>query len=276
MNWKEKLQQWVKENSIVESPNNLYFFEWDNLEDMTKLSLNNFENLTSIPPEISNLTNLQELNLSRNKIKAIPPEISNLTNLKYLRLSNNEIEIIPPEISNLTNLQELRLSYNKIKVIPPEISNLTNLQELHLSNNKIKAIPPEVEKLENLLTLDTDRNLLPKKEGLPTLKELHGIVGPEALKDLTDEEVLKIFEGVETVWDFEPTEEERGWSYFGKFKNKAEYLREGYRPDSFNIDLFKLLWLRDRYDEADIYFKRIKKEGARQNALTVTIPFDIF
>jgi hypothetical protein len=34
---------------------------------------------------------------------------------------------------------------------------------------------------------------------LPTLKELEGKYEPEELKDLIDEEVLKIFEGVEIV-----------------------------------------------------------------------------
>jgi Leucine-rich repeat (LRR) protein len=53
--------------------------------------------------------------LNKNNISIIPNEIGNLTNLEKIELYDNKIEFIPSEIGNLTNLQELHLSYNKIK-----------------------------------------------------------------------------------------------------------------------------------------------------------------
>ena len=51
---------------------------------------------------MGNLTNLQSLYLSNNKITEFPVEIGNLTNLQSLYLYNTEIST---EIGNITNLQ---------------------------------------------------------------------------------------------------------------------------------------------------------------------------
>jgi internalin A len=116
--------------------------------------------ITSIPPAIEKLTNLQKLYLGHNKITAIPPEIEKLTNLQGLYLFNNKITSIPPAIEKLTNLQGLYLSNNQITTIPPEIEKLTNLQKLDLGHNKITTIPPEIEKLTKLKRLVLDNNPL--------------------------------------------------------------------------------------------------------------------
>lgn len=49
----------------------------------------------------------------------------------------------------------------------------------------------------------------PNNKKLPTLKEIEGKYEPEELKNLTDNEVLEVFQGVETVWDYEPTDIEK-------------------------------------------------------------------
>lgn len=60
---------------------------WDRvtLEDsrVTKLNLQNGNLTGKIPPELGNLTKLQELSLSNNKLSGtIPSELGNLANLK--------------------------------------------------------------------------------------------------------------------------------------------------------------------------------------------------
>ena len=52
-------------------------------DSLYKLSFSG-KNLEQIPPEIYNIINLKELDLSENAIKKIPPEIVNLTNLEKL------------------------------------------------------------------------------------------------------------------------------------------------------------------------------------------------
>ena len=118
----------------------------------------NIKNISSEIHYLTNLTNLQELNLNENKINIISSEILYLTNLQKLCICENKIHIIPSEIKYLINLQKIHLAFNKIEIIPNEIKYLTNLQELFLSNNKIKIIPNEIKYLINLQELDLSSN----------------------------------------------------------------------------------------------------------------------
>jgi hypothetical protein len=104
---------------------------------------------------------------------------------------------------------------------------------------------------------------------LPTLKELEGKYEPEELKDLTDEEVLKIFESVETVWDYEPTEDEKGGVGIERFKNKADYLKEqGNRADCLYYDMAYLNYLKKNEKEFNRSFSLIEDNETRQELLS--------
>jgi internalin A len=97
--------------------------------------------LTSLPPEIGNLTSIEVLDLRGNQLASLPPEIGNLVGmfgagLKTLYLSNNQLTSLPPEIGNLTYLQWLDLGNNQLSgLIPAFLSNLGNLYNLTLSQN---------------------------------------------------------------------------------------------------------------------------------------------
>jgi len=80
--------------------------------------------LTSLPPGICNLINLENLNLSCNKLTTLPKEIGNLINLKELNLFYNNLETIPSELYNLSKLERLNLSENKFQFIPLGIDRL--------------------------------------------------------------------------------------------------------------------------------------------------------
>lgn len=61
--------------------------------------------------------NKLQLNLSKNNITVVPPNIKELTNLVELYLYGNKIAILPPEIGNLTQLQTLALNENQVSHI---------------------------------------------------------------------------------------------------------------------------------------------------------------
>lgn len=125
----------------------------------TFLKLDGLE-LTSIPKEISYLTNLESLDLSKNKLTSIPEEIGVLTALTGLSLCQNQLTSFPSEILNLNALTQLDLSQNRIRSIPAEIFKLYHLQGFDVSENQITSIPEEIGNLTALIRLNFNQNLI--------------------------------------------------------------------------------------------------------------------
>ncbi len=155
--------------------------ELGNLTNLENLSLNNNELSGSIPTELGNLTNLERLFLYINALSgSIPTELGNLTNLENLSLNNNELSgSIPTELGNLTNLENLWLNNNELSgSIPIELGNLTNLENLFLHNNALSgSIPTELGNLTNLENLSLNNNEL--SGSIPT--ELGNLTNLESL-----------------------------------------------------------------------------------------------
>ncbi|MCY3712750.1 MAG: Ig-like domain-containing protein [Gemmatimonadetes bacterium] len=179
-----------------------------------------FNNLGGdIPPELGNLTNLQELDLHENVRLScrIPSELGHLTNLRRLYVFSipvltaefppswdpvpNPSCPIPPELGNLANLEVLHLGFKQFSgSIPLELGNLANLQRLDIGFNALSgSIPPALGKLTNLRFLGLGYNTLsgniPPELGKLTnlhelrldLNDLSGNVPPELgkLSELT-------------------------------------------------------------------------------------------
>jgi len=116
--------------------------------------------LTSLPPEVAQLTDLSSLDLRGNQLTSLPPDVAQLKNLLYLDLRGNQLSSLPPEVAKLTNLQGLDLSWNQLTSLPPEVGQLTNLQVLDLRRNQLSSLPPAVAQLTNLRWLDLSGNQL--------------------------------------------------------------------------------------------------------------------
>ncbi len=138
--------------------------ELGNLSNLEDLRLN-FNQLTgSIPTELGNLSNLIRLQLNENQLTgSIPTELGNLSNLNRLLLYSNQLTgSIPTELGNLSNLNRLRLDSNQLTgSIPTELGNLSNLVSLELDSNQLTgSIPTELGNLSNLVSLELDFNQL--------------------------------------------------------------------------------------------------------------------
>ncbi|KAF6987017.1 hypothetical protein CFC21_004690 [Triticum aestivum] len=118
----------------------------------------------SIPPEIGNLTMLNELSLYTNQITGpIPFELGYLLNLQNFGLSNNQISgTIPDSIGNNTKLVVLNLYQNQISgSIPKTFGKLQSIQELYINHNKLSgSLPQEFGDLINLVALGLANNSL--------------------------------------------------------------------------------------------------------------------
>jgi internalin A len=139
---------------------------------------------------LSNLTNLQSLDLSGNQISDISA-LSNLTNLQSLNLRANQISDISA-LASLTNLQSLYLGEDQSLLYPGKnqisnisaLSNLTNLQSLDLSDNQISNISA-LANLTNLQSLDLSDNQISDISALANLTNLQSL-------DLSDNQISDI------------------------------------------------------------------------------------
>ena len=132
------------------------------ITQLTNLQILNLSGtqLTTLPPQITQLTNLHTLHLRRTRLATLPPEITRLTKLQTLDLSDNRLTTLPRQVTQLTNLQTLDLSDNQLTTLPPEIIRLTKLHTLHLRLARLTTLPPEIIRLTKLQTLDLSDNQL--------------------------------------------------------------------------------------------------------------------
>uniref|UniRef100_A0A8C4YYX3 Ras suppressor protein 1 n=1 Tax=Gadus morhua TaxID=8049 RepID=A0A8C4YYX3_GADMO len=133
----------------------------------------------SVPANISDLKNLEVLNMFNNQIEELPTQISSLQKLKHLNLGMNRLSGLPRGFGSLPALEVLDLTYNNLNEnsLPGNFFYLTTLRALYLSDNDFEVLPPDISKLSKLQILslrDNDLISLPKEIGdLAQLKELH-------------------------------------------------------------------------------------------------------
>ncbi|WMV21064.1 hypothetical protein MTR67_014449 [Solanum verrucosum] len=118
----------------------------------------------SIPGEISNLVNLNLLEMSNNNLTgSIPDSIGRLTNLGGLNFGNNLLTgVIPSSIGNLTELVYLYFGLNRLEGnIPSTLGNCSQLLQLGISKNSLTGtIPQQLFALSSLTNIFASYNSL--------------------------------------------------------------------------------------------------------------------
>lgn len=110
------------------------------------------------PNQLKSLTNLKSLfynQTDRNKkLDEIPEELSQLQNLENIELKDNSIWQIDAEpLKNLPKIKSIDLENNKIEKISDEFckaKNIQNIQVLRLNGNLLTTLPLNFDLLANL------------------------------------------------------------------------------------------------------------------------------
>lgn len=108
--------------------------------DLTNCGLNN------LPPVLWELTRLEDLNLSGNKLTSLSPQIGQLTKLTSLNLSSNQLKEILPVINNMKSLTHIDLSKNPILSYPNQIGELLYYSD---DNQEVKYLKKSFVELLN-------------------------------------------------------------------------------------------------------------------------------
>jgi internalin A len=109
--------------------------------------------LTALPKELSHLANLKSIDLSDNEFSQFPDEILQLRALTELDISKNQLATIPASLGQLKHLTSLGLQRNNLVELPLVVTQLTALEFLGLGGNQIEELPPEIIHLINLKIL---------------------------------------------------------------------------------------------------------------------------
>jgi Leucine-rich repeat (LRR) protein len=115
-------------------------------------------NISSLPPKIERLTELEILSLDDNNLSDFPPQISSLQKLESISVNRNNFSYIPEEIFQIESLEGLSFEQNSISTVSESIENLELLSLLLLRSNDLISVPSSIGNLSNLLFLDFREN----------------------------------------------------------------------------------------------------------------------
>lgn len=161
----QKIQQALKSRATELDLNDMGLAEvppmlWE-LENLKVLKLgtqyyggSNKNQLTEIPKEIGQLTQLTELNLSSNQLTILPDSLGQLTQLTSLDLSNNQLTTLPDSLGQLTQLKTFIAHNNLLTELPDWHGKFIGLEWLTVGDNKLIRIPTWIEQKKNLKSLD--------------------------------------------------------------------------------------------------------------------------
>ena len=107
---------------------------------------------THLPDVLGSLPKLEMIGFKTNQIKTVS-EVSLPPQLRWLILTDNAIEVLPNSLGERPRLQKLALAGNKIRVLPESMENLSNLELVRLSANQLAEFPEFLIKLPKLAWL---------------------------------------------------------------------------------------------------------------------------
>lgn len=170
---------------LIDISDNLVDIKFTGLSQGSKLQFLNLDstNVRSIEG-LDAASNLKVLHIAGNEFSQVPPQISSLTGLESLDLSRNPIGIIP-SLESHQNLNSLSCTNCGLTGnIPTFLQSLTKLEQIQMGGNSfVGVLPSFLQSLSNVKVMDFSdqtsnggsglQGLLLDLSGLSQLKELH-------------------------------------------------------------------------------------------------------
>lgn len=140
--------------------------EFNQLQNLTELWLEDCLLQGELPAPILQLAKLEELRLSNNQIDSLPETISDLVNLRVLSLDRNRLKSLPQNLQLLSQLKTLLCRHNELTELPEGVPGLLmgSLKLLHLSSNQLTTLPLSLADCHSLTHIYLNGNCL---ESLP-------------------------------------------------------------------------------------------------------------
>jgi Leucine-rich repeat (LRR) protein len=130
------------------------------LSRLHRLNFDQYQQLTSLPESIGQLTQLKSLNISKKQLTSLPESIGQLKQLLVIELTGNQLRSLPESIGQLRQLRCFDLTKNQLTSLPESIGHLTQLQSLYLSNNRLGSLPESISQLWQLAWIELSANQL--------------------------------------------------------------------------------------------------------------------
>ena len=143
--------------------------------------------LPIIPPEVFELTHLEELNLRNNVIQVLPEQIKQLSKLKKINLCDNplrEVADIKGLFLHYVDVKKLNIPYKNISGLKltlfshhplEDISKFLNLSHIEIRNHRLQQPLEWLNQLVQLTSLDLRNNELSSLSGLESLFNLSSL-----------------------------------------------------------------------------------------------------
>jgi Leucine-rich repeat (LRR) protein len=135
-----------------------------NLTDLVNLDISKNKKITSVPSFVNELVNLESLDMSWCDIHN-DFDISNLTKLKFLVLdSNPNLNSLPKGFHNCKNLKRISASCCNLSEIPDIILTLSELYMLDFHKNEnLSDVPETLTAMEKIIAVNLDKCNYPNK-----------------------------------------------------------------------------------------------------------------
>lgn len=173
-----------------------------NLSNLDRIYLGN-NNFTEIPDYIRDLTKLTVFSARDNQLTEIPECLVNLPIIRNIFLQGNQITVIPDYISQVGSLSELNLSYNQISVIPEAMTQVTINHKFSIIGNRVSKLPVDTHWtfMKRMVAYGQTSNTLDSETDDIKTFVAGQVITPYDLKPVMVEKLLNYYEINDHTWN---------------------------------------------------------------------------